>query len=154
MPIITRRRPTEEEVQVSALARTSRTFDIGTLTPGGDAWQGIFYLENLSVLALTLTTNVPVRLRLYTTADQQTADLSRPWGTLPSGNAGVLLDILTAGDDTLWEFAPAMALYDPYDGGLEDPVPGSYPATVSMPASGTEGDVTVTLVYIPLEAGI
>ena len=62
---------------------------------------------------LKLVTNVPARVRLYTTVAKRNADLSRPIGTLPGDNSGVVLEYITAAGLLDVDLCP---LVDGFDG--------------------------------------
>lgn len=82
-------------------------------------------------------------MRLYTTVDARTADLSRGIDEDPADDAGVVLDYVTADTD-------AHSLSPLVEGAsLEDPASGDIAMTVTN--NGTSGTVVVTLVYVRTE---
>lgn len=87
--------------------------------------------------ALALEVDRPARVRFYATAAQQAADLSRSAGTDPSGNHGVLLDVVFSSGDLERVLTPTALLMS-----LDDF--GDIPATITN-ESGASSTVTVTL---------
>lgn len=55
-----------------------------------------------------VSTDRPARVRLYVSTEAQTADESRAPEVLPTGNHGVLLDIVTAAGNLDWMVSPAV----------------------------------------------
>jgi hypothetical protein len=80
---------------------------------------------------LSIQTSRPARVRLYNTAAKRTADLSRPVGTDPVSDTGVMLEFITV-DTAVHALSPLT------DGASMETVPGS-----SIPMSVTNND-TVT----------
>lgn len=80
------------------------------------------------------------RIRIYASEAQRDADLGREVTTLPSGNHGVLLDLVLQ-SDTHWDISPQVL--------------GSCPTGTSSPLTiqnlGSQGSNTVTFTYIPME---
>lgn len=94
-------------------------------------------------LVLTVTTNYPARVRLYTDTTSRDADSARPIGTDPTGNHGLIMDLATTADDLTWK---------------QVCVPGSvFDQTTSCPIRITNLDsvsrsIVATLNWIPMEA--
>ena len=87
-----------------------------------------------------IVTSVETRVRLYDTAAAQTADLTRPYATPPTGDHGVMCDLLTTtGALELWN--------NPVISGYTRSGTSSVPVTVTN-VSGATGTVTVTLTWI------
>ena len=74
-------------------ARTLANVTSASLSDGA-VWSGTIVLAKAYRL-LDIVTSVPARVRLYTTIPQRDADASRPIGTDPTGNHGVILDYVT-----------------------------------------------------------
>lgn len=92
----------------------------------------------------SIQTSRPCRVRLYETAAQKTADLSRPVGTDPASSVGVTFEYVTV-DNTSRTLSPLV------DGANLESVPTS---VVSMAVTNNDtatGTVTVTLVYVQTE---
>jgi hypothetical protein len=88
----------------------------------------------------------PSRVRIYTTAAKQAADLSRPASTDPTGDHGCVLDVVfTAGMLSL-DLSPVVVAVD-----LKATPDGLIPVTVTNNGTST-GDVTTTFLYAKIEA--
>lgn len=95
-------------------------------------------------LLLTIQTSRPARVRLYTTAAAQTADLSRQIGVDPRADAGVMLDFVTAAGATTYSLSPLVWGTD-----LALTPDSTIPMTVTN--MSTTGTVAVTFNAIELE---
>lgn len=91
---------------------------------------------------LRVATDKPARVRLYTSTAARTGDSSRPPGTDPTGDHGVILDFVTTADLD-WGLSPTVDGY--LDAGAD--VPWAVTNT-----SGSTGAVTVTLTWVQTEA--
>jgi len=93
-----------------------------------------------------IQTDVPARVRVYTTAAAQAADATRPVGTDPAAGTGVILDYVTTTSVLAADLSPFA------DGASMESVPTTaIPVTVTN-LSGATHTVTVTLTYIETEA--
>lgn len=92
---------------------------------------------------LRIATDRAARIRLYTSTAARTADTSRPAGTDPTGDHGVMLDMVTTSGDLDWGLSPAV------DGYL-DTVGTAVPFAVTN-LSGSTGTVTVDLTWVQTE---
>lgn len=92
-----------------------------------------------------LVTNRPARVRLYVTAAQRDADLTRAPGVVPIGNHGLLADLVTTASQLTLDTAP---LIDGWDGKATPD--GLIPITIDNLDSVT-GSVIATLTYLRTE---
>lgn len=92
---------------------------------------------------LYIATDVPARVRLYTTTAAQTADLGRSTTTAPAPGLGIVMDYLTA-------LALLEAPLSPVAEGatFSDPLSSDIPISVT---SVNGGVVTVTLTWVTFE---
>lgn len=95
---------------------------------------------------LRIETDVPARVRVYTTAAKRTADASRPIGTDPTGDHGVVLDFVTTGSLLAADLSPTV------DGWQNESTPGSSVPIAVQNLSGATDTVAVTFTYIQTEA--
>lgn len=65
------------------------------------------------VMLRKVTADRSCRVRLYLSTAHRTADLARPIGTDPEGEAGVLMDLYLTPGNLVWEMAQALPIYDP-----------------------------------------
>jgi hypothetical protein len=93
-----------------------------------------------------IVTNRPARVRLYANAAYRTADAGRAIGTDPTGDHGLLMEIVTTAGQLSYALAPPVVGYN-----LEGPVTTDSPLRVTNLDAGA-GDVTVTLTAIEQEA--
>lgn len=94
---------------------------------------------------MSITTDKPCRVRFYATMAQQTADASRPIGTDPTGNHGLMFEFVT----TIEVLTSALSPF--VDGSnLEVSPTTSIPISIQN-LSGSTGTVTVSFVYIGTE---
>lgn len=93
---------------------------------------------------MRIETSRPARVRLYGTAAQQVADASRVAGRDPSGNHGVVLDVVTTDDMLRLDLAPQV-----YGASLEDAPSPSVPMTVMN--NGTAAGLSVIFTYVRTE---
>jgi hypothetical protein len=91
---------------------------------------------------LSLQTSAAARVRVYTDAASQTADVSRVITTAEPDNAGLVLEYLTPGT-AVQKLSPAPSGYS-----METPPVLAIPITVT-PTAATA--VTVTLTYVATE---
>jgi hypothetical protein len=88
----------------------------------------------------------PVRVRIYSNTDYQADDAARAIGVDPTGDHGVLLDVVLDGtEDTPWELNLAPAAYY-----YQDSQSGSLAITVDN-LGDAEADLVVNLSIIPIE---
>jgi hypothetical protein len=97
-------------------------------------------------LLLRIQTDVPARVRLYTSAAARTADLARPVGSNPGSGAGLIAEVVTSigGLDIAMTPAPVFA-------NLEATPVATIPATITN-TSGLTTAVTVTVTVLTLES--
>jgi hypothetical protein len=124
-------------------ARQTDTLTTATLSDSASETDS-FQLGN-SYLLLKVETDVAARVRVYPTAAFASADLSRPIGTAPTGESGLLAEVVTDGANLLWNLAPAATGY------ADDPANGNSYVTVTN-LSGGSATVTVTFTFLKLEA--
>lgn len=92
---------------------------------------------------LHVATDRAARVRAYASAADRTADASRPPGTDPTGDHGVLLDVVTTSGDLDWRMTPAVDAYT-------DDETSNVPVAVTN-MSGASHTVQVTLTLIRTE---
>lgn len=94
---------------------------------------------------LRVSTDRVARVRLYTTAAKRDADATRPAAGTPTGDHGLLLDVLTTTSMLTLDLSPTM---DGWDAKVTPD--GVIPITVDN-LSGSTGTVTATLTYLQTE---
>jgi hypothetical protein len=90
---------------------------------------------------LRVTTDKAARVRLYTSTTRRDADASRPMGTDPVGDHGLLMEQITS-TDLDWDLSPVV------DGYCETGLSASWAVTN---LSGSTAPVTITLAWVPTE---
>jgi hypothetical protein len=97
---------------------------------------------------MVIETDVAARVVLYATdADRDADDLStRAFGTDPTGDHGVHIDLLTTVGDLVWRKTPAAIVFN----GDGSPTSSIYATVVNE--SGSTDTVTVTVTFVPMEA--
>ena len=101
----------KESLVFGAFNRQNSSITTGVLAVN-DTENGSIQLTK-SYRLLRLISNVPVRVRLYTTAAKRVADAARPSGTLPGDDSGVVLEYITTVGLTDVDLCP---LVDGFDG--------------------------------------
>lgn len=125
-------------------ARATSVYTTAALV-AGQTEQGLVTLAR-GYRVLAITTDVPARVRLYSTAASRSADLTRAPGAYPAPGCDIVLDYLTyAGLGT-----PARAVVAPQAIGsnMETEPSSAIPITVSAVGDGV---VVITLVWSPME---
>lgn len=92
-----------------------------------------------------LSTSAAARVRLYTTAAKRNADETRPVGTAPTGDHGVMLDYVTTSTVLAADLGPVVDGFNE-----ESPVTSNIAYTIDN-LSGAAAAITVTLTYIQTE---
>lgn len=92
---------------------------------------------------MRVVTDIPARLRLYTTTAARDADITRLPGDTPTGNHGLMLDVLTVTGMLTIDLSPEADCYLPGTA-------GTVPYTIDN-LSGSEDTVTATLTYLRTE---
>ena len=92
---------------------------------------------------LCIETDRAARVRAYDSTASRTADASRPVGTDPTGQHGVIVDVVTTAEALKWWLNPVV---DGYTTDAGDTVPLSV-----TNLSGSTGTVTVTLTWVRSE---
>jgi hypothetical protein len=93
-----------------------------------------------------LATDKEARVRVYSTSAYRTADAARPIGTDPTGEHGVLLEVVTTTGNLTIDLAPIANLYDG-----ESSRTGNLSVAVTNMSGGTN-TIQVTITNIILEA--
>jgi hypothetical protein len=121
---------------------TARTTAVHTTASiANNATESSTITMGISYRLLKITTSVGARVRLYATAAQQAADLSRAIGTDPTGNHGLMFEFVTTGALLTAVLSPMI------DGVNTETTPvTTIPLTVTN-LSGSTGTVAVTLGY-------
>lgn len=94
---------------------------------------------------IRLATDRAARVRLYTTLAKRDADASRPIGTMPTGDHGLVIEFVTTAGDLDWDTSPVV---DGSDGKVAPD--GVIPFTVTN-LSGATSTVACTLTWIATE---
>lgn len=93
----------------------------------------------------SIATNRPARVRLYVNAAYRAADAARPIGTDPTGDHGLLLEVVTEAGHLTYALAPPVL-------GFTDETPASDDTACRITnLDGATGDTTVTFTYLPTE---
>lgn len=127
--------------QSGVTARVTATYTTASL-PTGDTETGVVILAK-SFTVLRLTVSKAARVRLYSRAAQQGADLLRPSGTEPAPGSGVILEFIATGAGT-YDLSPVA-----FGSNLETTISTAIPITVTN--NDAAGPVTTSLVYLPAE---
>lgn len=94
---------------------------------------------------IRIVTDRPARVRLYTTSAKRDADSPRTAGSMPTGDHGLVVDLVTTSGDLDWDLSPVV------DGSDGKTTPnGSIPYIVTN-MSGVTSTVTATLYWIATE---
>jgi len=96
-------------------------------------------------LAVKIETDYPAWVRIYSTAAAQAADAARTIDTDPTGEHGVLLEVLTTNSNLALNLSPAAACFS-----LEDTPGTTLPVTI-VNKDSVERAITVTVTVIPIE---
>lgn len=124
-------------------SRTTATYTSTTLAAGASAVDATVTLA-LSYRLLRVVTNKPARVRLYTSAAKQSADVARTIGTDPAGDHGVVLDVVTTTTNLSLDFAPQV------HGSSMENTPTSAIA-LSAENRGDTAGLTITFTYLRSE---
>ena len=125
-----------------SFTRTTATYTTGSLVASGQE-TGVVALA-AGYRLYVVSTDRPARVRLYATVAYRDADASRPKGTDPSGDHGVVLEVITASDLLEVTLAPVV------NGAVLDGGGSMVPITVDN-LDSTTGTVTVTIDYLRTE---
>lgn len=133
--------PTVYDVQ--GYRRLTGTHTSSSLAP--DAQQSTtFTLKDAAAFRLyKIVTDQEARIRLYTTTAKRDADAARPVGTDPTGDHGVILDVVTTASVLSLELSPTVDAYLPGTA-------GTVPITVDNLSGGTTA-ILVTFTYVRTE---
>lgn len=134
-----------DATNVLAAVRARTTEQVTTtLIASGTHWYGFIPL-GYSYRIISVETSVPARVRLYDTDAHRYTDSTRPIGTDPVGEHGVMMDMITEPGNLLYTSNPAIDGYN-----NEDPISVNIPITVTNLDLGS-AIVTVTLTYLRTE---
>lgn len=120
--------------------RQSFSYSTSSIASGASENDSVTLYKTGSVLSLA--TNRAARVRAYPTSAYRTADASRPVGTDPTGDSGLLLEVVTTATQLSFSMTPVPVLYNE-DGTVVTTI---YFATQNLD-TGT-GVVTTTLVML------
>lgn len=124
--------------------RTTATMTTVSLAAGGSTSTTVDF-QSFGWRLLKVQTDVPARIRLYATPTQRDADAARPLGTDPTGDHGLLLEVVTTAG------ALELTLSPQVDGAsMEDPLSTSVAARVTN-LSAADASVTATFTYVRTE---
>ncbi|TXH48966.1 MAG: hypothetical protein E6Q97_23550 [Desulfurellales bacterium] len=85
----------------SAAIRTDTAYTSASLAASAQE-SGVISLAK-TFMVLSATTNYPARVRLYTDIESRDADAARAIGTDPTGNHGLIMDLVTTTEDLTWK---------------------------------------------------
>lgn len=85
----------------SAAIRTDTAYTSASLAASAQE-SGVITLAK-TFMVLSVTTNYPARVRLYTDIESRDADAARAIGTDPTGNHGLIMDLVTTTEDLTWK---------------------------------------------------
>jgi hypothetical protein len=129
---------------VGSPARGDVTVTTASLADGATQ-TGVITLGKSSLI-LKFTASCACRIRLYSTSAYRTADAARPPGTDPTGEHGVMLDIVLPAGNSTWDLSPLAAVTN------DDAPPISDIYYAIQNKSGAAAAVTATLTRITLES--
>lgn len=109
-----------------------------------EAWTGTGTMAK-AYRVLRVQTDVEARVQLYTSPDNRTADAGRAVGVDPTGEHGVVTDIVTTTGNLDWWLSPVAEGYS-----AESPTTDAAPMRVTN-LSGSTDTVTVTVTYLRSE---
>jgi hypothetical protein len=124
-------------------ARTTSSATTGSINNNISADLNITGFKGYALYAVA--TNVAARVIIYTNASARTADASRAEGVDPSSTSGVISEVITTGNQTVY-IIPALIGFN-----LESPTTTNIPVAVTNKSGGATA-VTVTLTLVQLEA--
>ena len=96
-------------------------------------------------LAIKIETDYPAWVRVYSSAAAQSADASRLIADDPTGEHGVLLEVLTTSTNLVLNLAPAAACFS-----LESSPGTTLPITVTNKDTVSRA-ITATVTFVPME---
>jgi hypothetical protein len=116
-----------------------------TLNPG-DQFTGVLTMAKAFVV-LTVTVNVPARVRLYSTVSAQTADLTRPFTQGPGYGTeqGIIGDIVLDTAPAIWQAVNMVGANG------DSPQSATIYCTVDNISNASE-TVTASVVYVPVQS--
>lgn len=133
---------TDEDLAISGLqVRTSTNWTTESLADTASSSSTVAIAAGYRLL--TISTDKAARVRLYTSASKRDADASRPIGTDPTGDHGLVLEFVTTSSLLSADLSPAV------DGFTSD-ASVNVPYTVTN-MSGSTGTVQTTLGYLRTE---
>jgi hypothetical protein len=131
------------ELASGGAARLTTTKSSSSLAPG--ATQQTTVTLATSVMVYRVSTDKPCRVRLYTTAAKQAADVSRPLGVDPTGDHGCALELAFITGMLSIDLSPVVTVVD-----LEATPDGVIPLTFDN-IDSTTGVATLTFTYTEVE---
>lgn len=137
---------TVAQIQADMQSRLDRTIKTLTLTgvTSGNTISGVWNLAKSFVL-IKGEVNRPCRVRLYAKSAYRDADASRPLGTDPSGEHGLICDIAFPTGNLEIDFSPVII-----GANLDTPISKDIYYNITNMDS-VDGDITVSLSLIELE---
>lgn len=117
--------------------------------PGGDEETFALGAEP-SMRAIYFASSVPVRFRLYMTNADRTADSARAIGVDPTGDHGLIMEVVTTLGNLSYRLSPQVDMSSDPDELGGPPYTHTYYGVVEN-TSGSTNDLDLTLVWIPTE---
>jgi len=114
---------------------------------GGNSYiVGNIAIQNIAALFALQVNNANIRIRLYRTATQRDADISRSSEVRPVGSAGVLLDVIIPERNTVKLINPIVSLV-----AGENPPSGLLFYTINNLSDQTTSTINLTLFYFAVQ---
>ena len=132
------------DTAISNVAQTRKTVSVSSSSLAAGASENLTVTLGKAFRLFTITTNVPARVRIYSTVAARTADANRVLGWKPAWNAGVIAEIATS--------TGALSGSLMIDGANLESTPVSDIAISVTNLSNSASPVTVGFTYIVTEA--
>jgi hypothetical protein len=120
-------------------ARASSTYTTAALASGGQE-TGRIATTGVGIRMIRIATDRPARVRIYTDPTKRDADASRVIGADPTGNHGLLLEVITTAAILSLDLSPEVMASN-----LEAVPTANMPITITRLDTGGSHTVTVTL---------
>ena len=109
----------------STASRSSTTYSGASIAPNASQ-NGLVDLGK-SYVILSVSTSFAARVRVYASQAYRTADVDRPANLAPTGDHGLLLELVTTATDLDWTLSPMV-----FGGSVEEPYAGTAIAVTSL----------------------
>ena len=130
-------------VQGGTAYRRTATYTASNVSPGDHA-SGTIAMSS-AYRMLRISTSVPARVRLYTTVAKRNDDISRAIGAHPTGDHGLVLEVITTPTMLQLDLSPIV------DGANMDTTPtGDIPISV-VNTGDTPASISTSIIYVTTE---